>query len=265
VSCCETTTDGGSPSGGGSAAELRELEIVWTEQGTRTLTAGTESFVTTDGDTFDWIYTQAGLDVVTVSPANGLQWVADIGTGSSFTQATQTATRLMSALGAANGLYEILDIDVTWEIRLDTYATLLDFPSGSPYWQCGLFGASGSPLNAGVRLASAGRGRLGGGQVWWVQGSSAVEYDSAPGPTTNVTGFICRNNAVQVHAGNWPLSASWADLRLPICWAVGRVDAAPQPPMQDQNTSLVLAFATNVAGVLPSVRLERTRIQARSF
>lgn len=239
---------------------------MWTEQGTRTLVAGTESFVTTAGDQFDWTFTlAAGDDVVDLSPANGLQWTAGAATTSQFTNATQTATRLLSALGSTNGLHAILDIDVTWDLRVDTYGTLFSFPAGSPYFMCGMFGATNVPLNAGARLSAAGRGRLGGGQVWWIQSATAVEYDSPPGSTTNVTGFIARSNSIQCHAGNWPVSNDWADLRLPICWQAGRIDTSETDPMLDQNTNLALAWATGGLGNTSVVRLERTRIQARSF
>jgi hypothetical protein len=271
MGCCVQNTDGvpSSSSGSSGSPQLRELEIVWTEQGTRTLAAGVESFTTTNGDQIDFDYTlAAGDDVVDVSPANGLQWTAGAGTSSSFTQASVTATRLISSLGVGNNrLFSILDIDVTWEIRVDTYGTLFTFPAGSPYFLQGLYGLNNSPLNAGVRLVAAGRGRLGGGQVWAILAgaSGLIEYDSAPGPTTNVTGFVLRGNAMQVHAGNWPVSTAWADLRLPICWSAGRVDTGSQPPLNDQNTNLAFGWATGGLGNASIVRLERTRVQARSF
>jgi hypothetical protein len=263
VTCCRRQSDGDAP-GGGGAGEPLEFELDFTAQGTRSLATGPEVLNTTDGDPLAWTVAlfpgSAGPvpDTLDVSPA-GLVWGKGDGSTSWSTSSPTSGTRMFLPLAQ---VFALFDSDVSWAYRVDAYGTDFSFTSTGAF-VCGLWGDNGSPSNAANRLAGAGRALQAGIPVWRpIAAGTAPNYTTAPGPTTDVSGFLVVANSVAVHAGTWP--GSWAALRRRIMWNCGYCgNATESDPMMGEQNSIALGFSQ--LGSTPTadlVTIERMRVQA---
>lgn len=260
MSCCVQTT-GGVPDGSGAAGgpELRELVIDLRTQTPRVLATGVENMTAEDGTIVPFDCVIAAGDSWTIG-VTGAVW--DEGaTSTAWSSGTRDATNLN--LGY-DDLHSLLDIDATWTYRIDAYFSALALLN-TEYINVCIYGDSGSPNNAGVRVIGAGRSRQATVQVWRPNNqATGLNYTSAPGGTTNVTGLTIRSQAISVHAGTW--SGTWASLRCPIQWGGGKLsDVALSNPMLDQNSRFAIALASQGIAGTSSLTLEQIRFQAREF
>lgn len=271
MSCCDTTSDGAVASGGG-AGEVRGFEIDLTTQTPGALASGAVSFnasmvvspVSSDGDPVDFTALIAGGgESLTIGPT-GAVW--DEGTtNTTFTSTAQTATHIFATF---QEVFDFLDTDSSWVYRVDTYFSAVNLLNAETLLNA-IWGVSGTPANAADRLSGGGRARQAATQVWRpaVQ-AGGVNYTTAPGPTTNVTGIVCSAQAMSAHAGTWPVSGTpaerWAALRVPVQWGIGKLqDAGLSSPMLDANTRVVpFALGTNGVAGTSSGTIERFRILA---
>jgi hypothetical protein len=266
VSCCLRRIDGEEAGGGGDGLLSAGFEIDFTAQGTRSLANGPEVLTTTDGDPFTWTVALAPggtgpvPDAIGVS-AGGLQWSKGDQSTSWSSSAPTSGSRMFLPFAQ---VFALFDSDVTWQYRVDCYGTAFDYSTTAAF-VCGIWGDNSAPSNAGNRLAGAGRCFQAGVPVWRpIGGATAPNYTTAPGPTTNVSGFVAACNSVAVHAGTWP--GSWAALRCPIMWSVGAVATVntEADPMMGEQNSIALGFSA-LGTVVDSnrVTLERMRCLAR--
>lgn len=258
MSCCgRRQTNGDAPAGSGGGLELF---IDWRTQTPGALANGVPVAITTSLGPLTFAVQIALLDTLTLG-ATGLVWDAGVtNTPLWNVGGVITATALQATLA---DLYALMDIDVTWMLRIDHYSSVLTV-TGTGGLVHGIWGANGSPANAGARLAGGGRSRQANVQVWRPAiAGTGVNYTTAPGPDTNVHGLTIRSQAIQAHSGTWPGSGLWEDLRCPIEWGVGKIsDIALTQPMQDQNNLLLMSWATGGIDGDATVTTEQSRIQA---
>lgn len=261
MTCCETETDGAAAAGSAGFA-ARSFVIDMREQVARALASGAEDLVTTDGDVLTCTALIAAGDTATLGPT-GLVW--DEGTtNTSWDTTTRSATSLVAPLSS---VFAILDTDTTWAYRIDAYFSQLSLLNAE-YTIVGFDGVSGTPANAGSRLAGSGRARQAATQVWrpygTQSGAAGVNYTTAPGGTLNVTSVLNFSQACSAHGGVW--TGDWSTYRSAASWGLGNLTASILSPMQDQNTRLLLsAFASQGVAGTSSLTLEQIRVSAFGF
>lgn len=256
------------PSGGGAAPRdvVVDLFIDWGAQVNRALAPGVENIIATDidGNAFNIphaVVISAG-DTLVLSSL-GLTWDGGTTNTGAFSTSSQAATHMLTGFDDVFAALTTADRkpDASWAWRMDVYSDVLTL-NDAAVQVVGIWGASGAPANAGDRLCGSGRARQANVQVWRpaIQ-ATGVNYTTAPGPTTNVTGVVIRSQAITAIAGTW--DTSWQDLVCPIEWGIGKLqDAGLSQPMLDQNCNWLHSWATAGISGTSLVRTRFTRIRA---
>lgn len=246
IQAAQDGVDGLNASAGGSGAI--EYELVLSDVTAGALSAGTATLVD-----MDWTVGIGTGDSLTAG-ATGLVWDAGT-TSTSYTESTQTSSYIELPYRT---LWDFLEIDATWRMRIEAYFSSLTLPNVEIV-AVGVRGESGTPSNSGARLAGMGRSRQVGVHVLNPRfGTTGVNYTTAPGPDCDTLGVILHGNDALAVAGEW--GGSWAETQMVCAWNVG--STAQGDPMMDQNNVIFVSFATVNTGGDGAATLERIRIRA---
>lgn len=145
--------------------------------------------------------------------------------------------------------------DATWKLVVQAYASTDTIASANSYWLCGLGGVSGTPASSSNRGVGAMRLIANGTQCFKSRGSAGSDgfnYQVSP----NVIGVAIGPDSIGTAiGGTW--TTAWPRMQ----YSMGRGGGSVQPYLDD-NSHIVLAFATNNANGDMSIVVERLRARA---
>lgn len=250
--CCGSgisVVDGSSDAAsGGAFAAAVQYELDFSAEANKSLTAGAQVI-----DSETWTVAISGTDTLDIVNGSGLQYVASATSGV-FTGATATASHLYLPLSA---LYTRManNVDARSVMACEIYASALNI-TGTGYLPMGLWGVSGTPTSSGTRFAAAERAIAGGVQVWRAHTQTGTGFNYQIG-TTDVWGITSYAvGALSAYANVW--GGAW-----PTTYTKHQnVPVNLFNSLRDENTRLVIAFATNGTSGTMTATIERIRITA---